>query len=147
MAYRRAKPERWYWIKAVGSQEEPLPVDWPRSRGHLLRWVWFSKYPRSLRAGDLLAYYAAGRRVFPAIAELASDEVIRDPDHPVEPNRWVWKMAVRPRVVVPLDAAASLEEAGIEPKRLRRQSHVRLTGEEYGLLRRAFIERVQLETI
>ena len=63
--------------------------------GILLRKVWFPKHPRSIRSGDLLVYYAAGRGVFPAVVEVVSDDVQQRPQGPMHSPRWPWYMAVR----------------------------------------------------
>src|SRR4051812_20800671 len=88
MAYERAGTGAWAWIKSVGSAEEPLNRDWRYHNVAVLRDVWFSKHPRSLRAGDALVYYAARWGVFPALMELVSDDVF---DHSGErgyTGRW-----------------------------------------------------------
>lgn len=92
----------WAWLKSVGSQETPLKRDWRSEDYHLVAFCWFSKHPRSLRAGDMLVYYAARWGVFPALMELVSDDVADDAGgHPVHGQRWRWRMDVRPLVTLP----------------------------------------------
>src|SRR4051794_23301973 len=109
MAYERAGTGAWAWLKSVGAAEDPLKRDWREEDRHLLRYVWFSKHPRSLRAGDVLVYYAARWGVVPALMELVSDDVF---DHASDKNyggRWRWRMQVRPLVTLPMDVAPTLQ--------------------------------------
>jgi hypothetical protein len=131
MAYDRAGTGPWGWLKAVGTGNEPLDPDWRAVDSHLLPHCWFTKRPRSLRAGDVLVYYAPWWGVVPALMELTSDEPEDVAEHPHGPNRWRWRMDVRPIVTLPLNAAPSLSAIGIDSLRVRRQSHIRLTPAEY----------------
>ncbi len=95
MAYDRTNTGPWIWVKLVGSADHRLEPLWLDGRGDLLRKVWFPKHPRSIRSGDLLVYYAAGRGVFPAVVEVVSDDVQQRPQGPMHSPRWPWYMAVR----------------------------------------------------
>jgi len=138
MAYDRTGTGPWAWLKAVGSQEDPLKPDWRVDDSHLLSYVWFSKHPRSIRGGDLLVYYAARHRVLPAIAQVVSDEV-EDEKEP----RWRWKMAVRPIVAVSLRDAPALADTSIDPLRVRRQSHIYLTPREFQVARHLLLQAAE----
>jgi hypothetical protein len=73
--------------------------------------------------------------------ELVSDDAF---DHSHDANyggRWRWRMDVRPLVTLPMDVAPTLEEVGIEPRRVRRQSHIRLDIPEYERCRELIIRR------
>jgi len=132
MAYDRAGTGSWPWLKSVGSQDTPLDRDWRATNHYLLNSCWFSKHPRSLRAGDVFVYYAASWGVFPALMELVSDSVIDDGGgHPVHGQRWRWRMDIRPLITIPMEHAPSLADVGIDPLRVRRQSYILLTKEEY----------------
>lgn len=142
MAYDRAGTGPWAWLKSVGAQETPLHRDWRKVDSHLLEHCWFSKHPRSLRAGDVLVYYAARWGAFPALMELVSDDVSDDMGgHPVHGKRWRWRMDVRPLVTLPLDDAPTLAEAGVDPLRVRRQSHILLTRMEFDCVRDLILAR------
>ncbi|MFL5817731.1 MAG: hypothetical protein ACJ76L_09025 [Conexibacter sp.] len=142
MAYDRSRTGPWPWLKCVGSQDQPLRPDWRADDMHLLTHCWFAKHPRSLRAGDVLVYYAARWGVLPALIELVSDEVEDDlGGHHRDGRRWRWRMAVRPLVTLPLGVAPSLAEIGIDPLRVRRQSHILLTRTEYEAARNLVLER------
>jgi hypothetical protein len=74
------------------------------------------------------------------VVEVTSSEVFEARDHPRYSKRWPWRMGVRPRIVVPsLDDAPSLDDVGLDSLRLRRQSHIRLTREEWERFREAFL--------
>lgn len=140
MAYDRDNTGTWPWIKTIGSSEDQLQEDWLDDRGFLLESVFFPKHPRSLRAGDLLVYYAAGRGVFPAVVEITSDEVHEDLRHPKHAQRWPWRMSVRPRLVIPkLSQSPRLEDVSIDSLRLRRQSHILLSESEWQEFREVFL--------
>lgn len=136
MAYDRSGTGAWAWIKVVGSQDARLRRDWRERDSHLLTSCWFSKHPRSLRAGDILIYYASGWGTFPALMEIAADDVVDDTGgHPIQGQRWRWRMSVRPLVTLPLDEAPTLSDAGIDPLRVRRQSHILLTKAGFVVIR------------
>ena len=137
MAYDRTGTSRWVWLKAVGTQEEPLAADWRlRERNNLLLRVWFSKHPRSIRGGDLLVYYAARHGVMPAIVEVVSDHV----DEHLSEERWKWSMEVRPIVLLGLREAPTIYDSLIDPLRVRRQSHIRLEPHEFAQLRALILD-------
>ena len=144
MAYDRINTGSWAWLKAVGSQSDPLDADWRSRNSYLLTQCFFPKHPRSLRASDVLVYYAARWGCCPALLEVVSDEVDDDvAAHPIHGRRWRWKMAVRPLVTLPLADAPSLADAGIDPLRVRRQSHILLTRKEYETIRDLIIGRAR----
>jgi|SRR4051794_21505980 hypothetical protein len=146
MSYDRVGTGRWAWLKSVGSADEPLENGWQEKWRYLLKAVWFPKHPRSIRKGDLLVYYAAGRGRLPAVVEVTGDEVQESRDHPRYSERWPWRMEVRPRLIAPdLEDAPSLEEVGIDPLRVRRQSHILLDTDELEAVRRAFVPEVDAE--
>lgn len=140
MSHDRAGTGRWVWVKTIGSADEPLAPSWLQARGYLLGTVWFPKHPRSLRANDLLVYYAAGRGVFPAVVELTSSDVHEDASDSRHSARWPWSMSVRPRLVIPeLVDCPTIADMGLDPLRLRRQSHILVTPEEWTTFRDVFL--------
>jgi hypothetical protein len=141
MAYDRAGTGAWAWLKSVGAAEDPLDRDWRYHDHHVLLDVWFSKHPRSLRAGDVLVYYAARWGTFPALMELVSDDVFDHSGDEDFTGRWRWSMQVRPLVTLPVDTAPTLTDADIDPLRVRRQSHILLTPEEYRTIRDLILAR------
>jgi hypothetical protein len=141
MAYERAGTGPWAWLKSVGTQEDPLDLAWPYGEMHLLDRVFFSKHPRSIRAGDVLVYYAAGRQVLPALMLVTSDEVH---DEGEDVPRWRYWMSVRPIIILSLRGAPTLTQAGISPTSVRRQSHVLLSPEQYVHLRELMLHAVNV---
>lgn len=117
------------FLKTFGSAGDSVPPNW-LSRpdwNDRLGSVVFPKYPRSVDRGSRLVYYAAGRRRFCAVMEVTSDEATGT-GH----ERWPWELQLRPLIAIPADDhAPSLADVGFDPLRVRRQSHVRLTEEEY----------------
>lgn len=124
-------------LKTIGHAGTPLPADWladPDWQDRLASVV-FPKYPRSVTRGSRLVYYAAGRQRFCAVVEVVGDG---PRDSGLE--RWPYEIAVRPLVAIPADEnAPSLRDVGFDPLRVRRQSHVRLTREEYARIVKAIV--------
>lgn len=135
MSYDRTNTGAWAWLKSVGAAESPLHRDWRAEETHLHQKCWFSKHPRSLQSGDLLIYYAAKWGRLCGLMELISDEVLQEEEHPVNGKRWQYAMSVRPVIMLPLPTAPTLADAQIDPLRVRRQSHIKLTAGEYQHIR------------
>jgi hypothetical protein len=132
LAYKRTGGEPWAWLKSVGSQDDPLKVDWTVDRDdYLMKLVFFAKHPRSIREGDILVYYAARHGALVGLFRVISDDVEHNPDR----DRWQWTMEVRPVVTLPLRQAPTIYDTSIEPTRVRRQSHILLTEPEYSEIR------------
>jgi hypothetical protein len=147
MSHDRTRTGPWAWLKGVGTQEDPLKSDWRVANEYLLTKIWFSKFPRSVRGGDLLVYYAVGWRVMPAIVRVASDEVFDEMEaHPKHGERFRWGMWVEPVVAVDLDRAPTLDSSPIASTRVRRLSHLLLTKAEYDPLRAALLGAAADET-
>jgi hypothetical protein len=81
----------------------------------------------SVQCGDPAILYAA---VWQAVFAVA--EVVGDPENDPARERWAWRFAIRPLVVVDdLHDAPPVEAAGIFPQSLWRHSHIRLTDEQF----------------
>ncbi|MEJ7784084.1 MAG: hypothetical protein WKF96_04715 [Solirubrobacteraceae bacterium] len=147
MAHSRTGTGSWAWLKGVGTQEEPLDRDWRFHNHYLLTKIWFSKHPRSVRAGDLLLYYAVGWQVIPAIVQVVSDEAFDEKEaHPKHGDRFRWGMGVRPVVTVDLDRAPRLRDTPIASARVKRLSHLLLNPSEYAPIRELLLEAATDET-
>jgi len=117
------------FVKTFGHAGTPVPTNWMAMAPwqDRLATVWFPKYPRSVSRGSRLVYYAAGRQRFCAVVEVIADEPTDTGN-----DRWPYQLAVRPFVAIAADDhAPSLADVGFDPLRVRRQSHIRLTEEEY----------------
>ena len=84
-----------------------------------------------MQCGDLAVLYAA---VWQAI--FAVVEVVGDPEHDPDGERWSWRFAIRPMVAVgDLHDAPPVEAAGVWPQSLWRHSHIRLSPEQFATAR------------
>jgi hypothetical protein len=72
--------------------------------------------------------------------QLVSDEAEDVAEHPHGPQRWRWRMDVRPLVTLPMEAAPSLADIGVDPLRVRRQSHILLNDSEFESARALIVE-------
>jgi hypothetical protein len=80
-----------------------------------------------VQEGDSAILYAA---VWQAI--FAVVEVVGAPENDPRRERWSWRFAIRPLVVVrDLHDAPPVEAAGVFPQSLWRHSHIRLTREQF----------------
>lgn len=123
---------RSYFLKALGHARGPLPDAWLEDGGAVrLARTGFPRRPRMV-AGDRLVYYASvWQRVFAVVEVLAEP----DDEHPStsDPARWPWSVAVEPLLVIPrLDNAPPVQAAGVPPRSMSQQSHIRISHEQYG---------------
>jgi hypothetical protein len=124
-----------YWLLIGGTNEDPVQIDW---QAQDQRWPdqgnspVFNKRP-TIKSGDRLIVYASGSpkrtgagRIYKVL------EVVGEPT----PNegRWPWRVSTRKIIAGPLlDACPTLADINVNPKSVRRNSHIRLT-EEQGIL-------------
>jgi hypothetical protein len=81
----------------------------------------------TVQRGDLAILYAS---VWQAIFGVA--EVMGELEHDPARDRWGWRFAIRPLVVVDdLERAPPAEAAGIFPSSLWRHSYIRLSDEQF----------------
>ena len=122
---------RAHWLKALGHARWSLPDDWLEDGGaSRLRRTGFPRRPR-IAPGDRLVLYASGWRAIFAVVEAVADPT---DEHPVtsNPTRWPWTVEIEPLLVVPrLAVAPPVEAAGVLPRSMSQQSHIRLTPEQY----------------
>jgi hypothetical protein len=123
---RRLRPlTRWLLIRGRGDKPLQAHVDPREIRAHSS-----TKRP-SVQHGDAAILYAA---VWQAIFGIV--EVVGDPEHDPERDRWSWRFPIRPlTVVADLHDAPPVEAAGIWPQSLWRHSHIRLTDEQFDTAR------------
>jgi hypothetical protein len=97
-----------------------------------------SKRP-SVEPGQTAILYAAVWQAVYGVVEIAGV-----PEHDPRRERWAWRFAIRPLVVVrDLHDAPPVEAAGIFPQSLWRHSHIRLSDEQFEAAR-ALIESALL---
>jgi hypothetical protein len=81
----------------------------------------------SVQKGDLAVCYASGWQNVFAVVEIAGD-----PENDPSRERWRWRFALRPLLVVPtISEAPPVEAAGVFPRSLGRHSYIRLTPEQF----------------
>jgi hypothetical protein len=101
------------------------PLD-PRVSPEQIRAHSSSKRP-SVEPGDEAILYAA---VWQALFGVA--EVVGEPRHDPDRERWAWQFAIRPLLLVrDLRQAPPVEAAGIFPQSIWRHSHIRLSDEQF----------------
>lgn len=121
---------RTHWLKALGHAGGAMPDAWLEERPERVRRTGFPRRPRMV-AGDRLVFYAPGWRAIFAVAEVVAEPTDAHPNS-ADPRRWPWSVAVEPLLAVPrLSAAPPVEAAGILPRSMSQQSHIRLTPEQY----------------
>jgi hypothetical protein len=115
------------WLLIRGRGDRPLDarVDAAAIRAHSS-----SKRP-TVQRGDAAILYAA---VWQALYGVV--EVLSDPEHDPARERWAWRFAIRPIVVVSdLHDAPPVEAAGVFPQSIWRHSYIRLTPEQFDTAR------------
>jgi hypothetical protein len=118
---RRAPLTRWLLVRGRGDRPLGARVDAGAIHAHSS-----SKRP-SVQRGDRAILYAA---VWQAVFGVA--EVVGDPENEPARERWAWRFAIQPVVVVSdLHDAPPVEAAGIFPQSLWRHSHIRLTKDQF----------------
>ena len=60
-------PNRRFWLKMIGAADWPLDNFWISQVPDLLTQVRAPRTPSSIRAGDVLVYYAAGAQKLPPV--------------------------------------------------------------------------------
>jgi hypothetical protein len=82
-----------------------------------------------VQRGDVAILYAA---VWQALYGVV--DVVSDPEHDPDRERWAWRFAIRPVLVLrDLHEAPPVEAAGVFPQSLWRHSHIRLTDEQFAV--------------
>jgi hypothetical protein len=112
-----------HWLLVRGTGDRPLDanVDRESLRGHS------STRRPSIQAGDLAVCYAAAWQVIFAVVE-----VVGPPANDPEPQRWRWRIPIRPLdAVTDLRRAPPVEDAGVFPRSLGRHSYIRLTPDQF----------------
>jgi hypothetical protein len=131
--HRRAVLTHWLLIRGRGERPLDAHVDPKKIRAQSS-----SKRPSVQRGDAAILYASVWQAVFGVV------EVVGDPEHDPERERWSWTYAIRPLVVVrDLHDAPPVEAAGVFPQSVWRHSHIRLTPEQFATAR-ALIEAAAL---
>lgn len=118
-----------HWVFTVGLRDQAPPLDWLAEWGHHVTEMWFpdSKRPVSVSRGDRALIYGSRGRGF-----IAAVEVLSDQPEPNSDLRFRWKLRYRLLVSKAADQNIALpEDAGINPNRVIRGPHSRITDDEY----------------
>jgi hypothetical protein len=111
----------WLLLRGLGSKPLARRVD-PET----IRTQSSSKRPSVEKGEHAILYASVWQAIFGVV------EIVGEPEHDPARNRWAWRFAIRPLVVVTdLERAPAVEEAGIFPQSLWRHSHIRLTSEQF----------------
>jgi hypothetical protein len=123
-----------YWLRVAGTNENPVENDW---EAQAQRWrqqygevSMFAQRPR-INPGDRLVMYAAGSpKLFGAGRINAVVEVTGEPRQSKH-ARWPWQVPQKMVVAGPLlESCPTLSDIDVDPKSVRRHSHIRLTQEQ-----------------
>ena len=126
-----------YWLVSSGTTEDPhIDDDWQARES---RWVdqygdvWQFKRrgrPRIVPGDRLVTYAVGSQRTFGKGRVFSLLEVTSEPE-PGEHERWSWMVGVRYLASVPLlSLSPTLDDIGVSPMSVRRQSHIRLSPEQ-----------------
>jgi hypothetical protein len=122
-----------HWLLVRGRAGSLLPdeVDGASLRAHSS-----SRRP-NVQKGDLGVCYASGwQNIFAVV------EIVGDPENDPQRERWSWRFALRPLLVVRrISDAPPVEAAGVFPRSLGRHSYIRLTPEQFDAAREAILLR------
>ena len=122
---------RTHWLKALGHAGGAMPDAWLEDgRLDRLRRTGFPRRPR-MTPGDRLVYYAPGWRAVFAVVEVVGEPTDEHPSR-ADPARWPWSVEVEPLLLIArLSAAPPVEAAGVLPRSMSQQSHIRLLESQY----------------
>ena len=114
-------PAHWLLVRGTGAHLLARRVDAASLTGHSS-----TRRPR-IQRGDLAVCYASGWQTIFAVVEVSGD-----PENDPARERWRWRMAIRPLLVLAdLDQAPPVEAAGVFPRSLGRHSYIRLTAAQF----------------
>ena len=126
------------WLKLIGSADKPI-TEHPFYGSYNTEYVGFRKARMpGIRMGDHLFLYAPGgsRRIF-ALAEAMSDPEKDINYNPKEEGSCRWKLRVRYFINLTVSSGILIDEVNSGQRNLthsiRRQSHIKLSHEEYKL--------------
>ena len=118
-----------HWLLIRGAAERLLPE---RVEPDSLRTHSSTRRP-TIQKGDAAICYASGWQSIFAVVK-----IVGDPENDPGRQRWQWRVAIQPVLVLPdLRAAPPVEAAGVFPRSLGRHSYIRLSPEQFQAARAA----------
>jgi hypothetical protein len=138
-----------YFLKLIGTTEDPLPVNWMKDRPEVVNGVRFggeNKPPP--RKGDMIIYYAVGRQRLCGLLEVISEEPTRDnpqsePWTQEQKFRWPWWLGLKPILLLEADERAPhVDEVGFEIERVKRKSFLQIGAGEFKKMEEAIRAKV-----
>jgi hypothetical protein len=123
---------RSYWLKSIGSTQDPQARDWVTSAPQELSEVHFpGKGEPSVSIGDYLVYHASGTSKIVGIVEVDGPITHDSPE-----KQWPWRCPVKPHLILGAidDRAPGLVDVLLPPhstKSVMQQSHIQLSEDEY----------------
>jgi hypothetical protein len=115
--------QHWLLIRGTGDRILPEHVDPASLQSHS------STRRPNLQKGDRAICYASGWQTIFAVVEISGD-----PENDPARERWQWRVAIRPLLVLEdLSTAPPIEAAGVFPRSLGRHSYIRLSEEQFRL--------------
>jgi hypothetical protein len=121
--------QHWLLVRGRAGRLLPDEVDVASLRAHS------STRRPNVQKGDLAVCYASGwQNVFALV------EVVGDPENEPGRQRWGWRFALHPLLVVGrISEAPPVEAAGVFPRSLGRHSYIRLSPGQFEAAREAIL--------
>jgi hypothetical protein len=127
-----------FFLKLIGTAEDPLPADWMETRREVVNGVRFGG-PRMPppREHDKIIYYAVGSQRLVGVLEVTSKQPTRD--NPASEGwteeqkfRWPWWVGLKPIVLLPADERAPhVRELKFDAERVRQKSYIPIGAGEF----------------
>jgi hypothetical protein len=105
------------FLMSCGTSEYRYPDEWIEVAaegrvGHIAKW-WSSTCPRQIRRGDVAVLVATkSGKVLGAYAIVR--EPVEDHSHPRDPEKWPWRVDLRPLVLLDGSVAPRLVDFGLK---------------------------------
>jgi hypothetical protein len=122
------------WLKALGTAKDPFDDKWSEQHPEIFSEVRFPLQPSGIKSGDLLVYYASGKKKLFAVARSTMNGASAAHEMTAEAKQWAYVLKVQVLVAIPdLRFAVPYETLGKSPGAVSQKSHIELSDAEYGL--------------